>query len=143
MLTKKTIIVTGAGNGLGRAFDFCSKGANVIGLGRSENSLKETKQLIDSKNFTYYIADVSNFSAIENCFQKIVDTHTTIDILFNNAAVYSKVNFLDESAEEWAKTISININGVANCCKAAVAGRIIHLSKTALHIQQVRAPFTQ
>jgi NAD(P)-dependent dehydrogenase (short-subunit alcohol dehydrogenase family) len=43
-----------------------------------------------------------------------------IDILFNNAAIYPKVSFLEESAQDWARAIDVNVNGVANCCKAVL-----------------------
>lgn len=137
------VIVTGAGSGLGRALSlaFCDQGANVVGVGRSLESLKETHSVIGSGQqhlFSFYPADVSQWAEIENIIVKVKEGLGQIDFLFNNAAVYSKVSFLDETAEDFEKAISINITGMANMCKAVLptmlaqkAGRIFNLGSWA------------
>jgi len=122
MNTETTVVITGAGSGLGKALSqaFSDRGATVIGLGRSIEKLEDTKTSIQSDNFSFRQLDVSDFSAVTQCFEDIAEQHNTIDVLFNNAAIYEKVNFLDESAQDWADVIATNINGVANCCKAAL-----------------------
>jgi NAD(P)-dependent dehydrogenase (short-subunit alcohol dehydrogenase family) len=46
-LSEKTIVVTGASRGLGRAvaIEFAARGANVLGVGRDESALQETAHL--------------------------------------------------------------------------------------------------
>jgi NAD(P)-dependent dehydrogenase (short-subunit alcohol dehydrogenase family) len=122
MLKNKVVVITGAGGGLGRALvdAFVKEGALVVGLGRSINGLKETKTLVDSPLFSYYQVDVSDYQHLEKVIQLIIDAHYRIDYLFNNAAVYPKVNFLEEAANEFSAAIDINVSGVANCCKAVL-----------------------
>ena len=122
MSTDKVILITGAGSGLGRELvkTFTNAGAIVVGFGRNENKLIETANLVDKSLFDYYPVDVGNFEQVQNACHQIVNKHGRIDVLFNNAAVYNKINFLDETAEQWNQAIATNINGVANCCKAVL-----------------------
>ncbi len=125
MLENKIVVITGAGSGLGRelAKAFANKGSHVIGLGRSENKLEETSKAING-NFECFTVDVGNFTEVTQVVEKIIAKHGRIDILFNNAAVYPKVNFLKESAEDWATAVATNLCGVAYCCKAILPSMI-------------------
>ncbi len=140
MLENKTVIITGAGSGLGRelAKAFCEKGAHVFGIGRSVETLNDTAKEVSGGSFEAMVVDVSDFVAVEKVVKHILDAKQHIDIWFNNAAVYPKVNFLSESADEWATAMAINMNGVANCCKAVLpsmvennTGRIFNLGSWA------------
>ena len=115
-------IVTGAGSGLGRALSakLVDAGCVVTGFGRTEASLAETSKLIASERFSYHVIDVADHLAVERACAEISERHGRIDFLFNNAAVYPRVSFLDESPNDWARAIAININGPANCCKAVL-----------------------
>lgn len=122
MVSNKVVIITGAGGGLGRALAnaFVKEGATVIGLGRSINRLEDTKSFIDSQKFSFYQADVSDFKRLEKVIKSVIEKHQRIDYLFNNAAVYPNVNFLDESAAEFSAAMEVNVTGVANGCKAVL-----------------------
>lgn len=128
MIKDKIVIITGAGSGLGRelAIKFTTAGAKVIGFGRNIDKLKETDELIENSLFEYFSVDVSNFEQVKEACDEIIQKHSRIDILFNNAAIYPKINFLDESAEEWSQAINVNVTGVANCCKAVLPVMIKH-----------------
>ncbi len=139
-LINKTVVLTGAGSGLGRelAKGFVKEGAVVIGFGRREKPLKETASQIDNNNFHWRIVDVSRAADVNSAIQSIQKKFGKIDVLINNAAVYQKVNFLEQSSEEWMKTIEINVGGVANCCHAVLPimieqkhGRIINVGSFA------------
>ncbi len=140
MLKDKVVIITGAGSGLGRALSiaFCKEQAQVIGLGRSVETLEETQKIAGKDMFSFYGADTSNFEQLQKTMDSIVSKFGKIDYLFNNAAVYPKINFLDESAGDFAQALNINVAGVANCCKAVLPhmiknqfGRIYNLGSWA------------
>lgn len=140
MLEDKVVVITGACGGLGSELvkQFLLEGSTVVGLARSHSSLDKMAQELSSEKFHPHTLDVSDSSAVSQCFDAIARDLGGVDVLFNNAAVYPKVNFLNESPEEWMDAIAINLGGVANCCKAALPqmlekgyGRIYNLGSFA------------
>lgn len=122
MLNDKVVLITGAGSGLGRALVhvFADSGARVVGVGRTMSALQETGKELASDIYFPMVADVSDYSQVVALVGEIYQQVGKIDIVFNNAAVYPKVNFLDETAAEWDAAVAINLNGVANVCKAVL-----------------------
>lgn len=140
MLANKVVMITGVGSGLGRALviAFVEQGCKVIGIARREESLRETAALVSTDAFQGHVADVASFGQIRAVVDASVERHGRIDIVFNNAAVYPRVNFTEESAAEWARGIDVNVNGVANLCKAVLpamleagSGRIYNIGSFA------------
>ena len=122
----KVVLITGAGDGLGRelAKVFCDAQAKVIGLGRTESTLKETQTQVGAERFEYIVSDVGDLGQVNATVQKIISAHQKIDYLFNNAAVYPKLNFLQESPETFKSAIATNVLGVAYLCKAVLPGMV-------------------
>lgn len=129
MSEQQVVVITGAGRGLGKelAKAFSDNGYTVAALGRSADALNETKDYAaSSAPFSVHVADVAIIEQVRAAFKEIVALHGRIDFLFNNAAVYPKVNFLEESAEQWSAAMATNVNGVANCCKIVLPTMIEH-----------------
>jgi NAD(P)-dependent dehydrogenase (short-subunit alcohol dehydrogenase family) len=136
----KVIVITGVGAGLGRALSigFVARGATVIGLGRNDTSVSETASLISDRRFVSHVVDVSDLEPVTKVMQDTASQFGGIDVLINNAAVYPKVGFLEQDADEWWRAITINIGGVANCCRAVLPimlrqgrGRVINVGSYA------------
>lgn len=139
-LDKKVVVITGAGGGLGTALvrQFAAQGCYIAAIVRRPESGKHLQQEFSSDKLSIHIADVADPDQTAAVFEEIVDKYGTIDYLFNNAAVYPKVNFLEETAREWLDAILTNLGGVSNCCKSALSimiksgfGRIYNLGSFA------------
>lgn len=118
----KTVVISGAGSGIGRALaiGFSRDGQRVIGLGRSEPGLVETGGLAAPGTFDYRLVDIADAAAVEAVFRDI----GPVDVLVNNAAVYPREFFLDQSAADWTAVILTNLCGPAYCCRACLPGML-------------------
>ena len=122
----KTVVVTGAGSGIGRAIavGFCSDGASVMGIGRTSGDLEETARLCTAKTMHFVVGDVAQPEDVGRLFSEAIRRHGKVDILVNNAALYPKVAFLESPHEEWSRVISTNVIGMALCCRVALPGML-------------------
>jgi len=139
-LENMVVAITGAGGGLGKALvkRFAAEGCYVASIVRSSESYEELREEFGSDKFSAYIADVADPEQTSNVFAEIIGKNGKVDILFNNAAVYPRINFLDETAQEWLDAIATNLGGVSNCSKSVLPvminngfGRIYNLGSFA------------
>lgn len=121
----KTVLVTGAGAGIGKAFalGFAADGANVVAFGRTLATLREVASRQPDR-IHVVVGDVGNVADVKRLADDARDRFGKVDIVVNNAALYPKKAFLDESAEEWARTIQANVIGMASCCRVFLPGML-------------------
>jgi NAD(P)-dependent dehydrogenase (short-subunit alcohol dehydrogenase family) len=143
-LTGKVAIVTGAGSGIGKALArrLASDGASVViaDLDRFGETAAEIAKATGARTLGLQI-DVSDEKDVERMAAETVRAFGRIDILVNNAAVFSTLKlkpFEEIGVDEWRKVMDVNILGVALCCRACVphmrkagGGRIINLASGA------------
>lgn len=107
-LENKTILITGASSGIGKATAIeCSKlGAKIVATARNEERLTETMKLLEGSGHTSIIADLSNMEEVT----RLADSVPHLDGLVNNAGISKPlpVQFITE--EKMAETFSINQN---------------------------------
>ncbi|UTW44882.1 SDR family oxidoreductase [bacterium SCSIO 12696] len=123
MANSKVVVITGAARGLGKELvqEFSANGYSVAAIVRTPESQEALSDLMNSnKSITCHVADVSRAEQVEHAFEEILSVHKHVDVLFNSAAVYPKINFLDESSNDWAEALAVNVNGVVNCCKTVL-----------------------
>ena len=138
----KTILITGAGSGIGRvtARTFLDAGWRVGLIGRREDALRETAG--DSAALVLP-CDVCDADAVDAAFDRAVAEWGRVDVLFNNAGTGLVPQTPDEiPADEFRRVIDVNVNGVFICARAAFrvmraqdpqGGRIINNGSVSAH----------
>ena len=122
-LAGQTVVITGAGAGIGRALaiGFVGRGAHVVAVGRSSTGLEETRQLCRGPGtLESHVADVTDASELERLFHAVVGERGRVDLLINNAAVYPREALHEMSTATWTHGVATNLNGVAYGCRAAI-----------------------
>lgn len=115
----KTVIITGAASGLGRAAAerLGSEGANLLLVDIDPDGLDASKQAIESAGgagrVVTRVANVAEESEVRAYVQAAVDEFGTIDGFFNNAGVEGRQNLTEDyGADEYSRVVSINLDGV-------------------------------
>jgi NAD(P)-dependent dehydrogenase (short-subunit alcohol dehydrogenase family) len=150
----KTVLVTGAGSGIGRAVALAlhKAGFKVAGCGRREDALKETDALAGG-GLLLLPCDVTDPEAVEAMFAKIESAFGRLDVIFNNAGTnVPATNFGDLTWSAWKKVIDVNLNGMFLCASGAFrlmqrqqpqGGRIINHGSISAHAPRPgSAPYT-
>ncbi|MER6115883.1 SDR family oxidoreductase [Streptomyces sp. A0642] len=124
--TGKTVLVTGAGSGLGRAIAlaFAAEGASVIAAGRTTASLDETVGLIRAAGGTAagITADVTDSGRVRDLVREGVARFGGLDIAVNNAGILrGAVPAADVSEEDWDAVLRTNVTGVWLAMKHEIA----------------------
>ena len=121
-LKDKVAIITGAGQGLGAAYarKFCEEGAKVVIADINEGKSQALAEELIAKGFESYAleVDVSKEADAERLAQKTLDRFGRIDVLVNNAAIFSTIETkpIEEiSLDEWERLMSVNLRGLFLC----------------------------
>ena len=116
---KKTIIVVGAGKGLGNgvAEKFGSNDFRVILMARSEEHLKEYAADFAAKGIEVHTqaADVADFAAFAKTFGKVVETYGTPDVLFYNVGVTIADSEVKITTQTLLDRYAVDVVGAYNC----------------------------
>ena len=141
-LKEKVVIITGAGQGLGAAYArrLAEEGAKVVIAELNEEKAEAVAKEIKAKGYEALAVgtDVSDEESTKALALKVSETYGHIDVLINNAAVFSTIELkpVEEiSLEEWEQLMAVNLRGVFLCSKAVIPimkaekkGKIINIS---------------
>ena len=142
-MTGQSIIVTGAGSGIGRAAAqaFLGAGWRVGLIGRREGPLAETAA--GNPQALVLPCDVTDPGAVDGAFSRAVAEWGRIDALFNNAGGGLMAQRIDEvDFAEWRRIMAVNVDGMFLCARAAFrqmrrqspqGGRIINNGSISAH----------
>lgn len=117
-MMKKTILVTGATSGFGKAIAtlFAANGYNVIITGRREERLEQLKRELESRHdvvITALCFDVRDKNAVAAALTGIEETAGNIDILVNNAGLAAGLASIEDgNTDNWDLMIDTNVKGL-------------------------------
>jgi 3-oxoacyl-[acyl-carrier protein] reductase len=113
VLQGKTILVTGAGRGLGHgvARGLAGYGATVLGVARTEPELLELATAVGEScgSVETYVADLSQPETVAALTSQIVERHGGVDAIVNNAAILRMIPFVTLAATDFDETIAVNL----------------------------------
>jgi 3-oxoacyl-[acyl-carrier protein] reductase len=144
----KVAIVTGAGQGLGRAYAeaLAAEGASVVIAEINEGNAKDVAEAITTAGGTALAVrtDVTDPDSCTAMVQAAVNQFGTVDILVNNAAIYDGLHmeaFEDLEIAEWERVMAVNVKGtwlatraVSPIMKEKGYGKIVNISSTVAYI---------
>jgi meso-butanediol dehydrogenase/(S,S)-butanediol dehydrogenase/diacetyl reductase len=125
---EKTVIVTGAGSGMGKATArrFSEEGANVVLVDREADGVRKVAAELPAERTMVQVADISQSSAVDAMVSLAVAKFGRLDVIVNNAGVHEAGEPTDISDERWENVMRTDAGGVFFGCRAAIP----HLEKT-------------
>jgi 3-oxoacyl-[acyl-carrier protein] reductase len=145
-LQDKIAIVTGGAEGIGQAYarGYAREGASVV---VADINYPAAVALADSLAGDGYPAlavqtDVSKAAEVDEMVKKTLERFGKIDILMNNAAMFTRnpavrVSTWEMNPSDWEKVIAVNLTGVFLCCRAAIpymirqkSGKIVNVASS-------------
>lgn len=139
-LTDRVAIVTGGAKGLGAVYAqaMAGEGAAVVVADVADGSAVTEKIRRSGGSASYWETDVSDEAAVQALVRKVLARHRRIDVVVNNAAVYSSlppVAFQDIHADLWDRIMAVNVRGSFLMAKHSAppmmerrSGKIINIS---------------
>jgi 3-oxoacyl-[acyl-carrier protein] reductase len=138
-LEGKVAVITGGGSGIGRglAMALSDEGARVVVCGRRKRKLDETASAVREQGGEALPiqADVSLEAEVEQVIQQTLSHFGQIDILINNAGIYTGEHIHETKPDEWDQVMATNLRGPFLCTRAVLphmrtrrSGHIINIS---------------
>jgi len=138
----RTMLITGASSGIGRA---TAEAALVAGwrvglMARRREPLEEVATLGEALVLP---GDVSRLEDVERAVAAVAEAWGRLDVLFNNAGIFTPQGTIDEIAlEDWTNSLAVNLTGMFHAARVAFAqmraqtpqgGRIINNGSLSAH----------
>ena len=115
---KKTIVITGGSDGLGKAIGKrLNKDNNVIIISKDKERLVKTAEEISCE---YYVCDVTDYKQVNNTINNILGKNKKIDVLINNAGVWLAGDLTETDYERISNCIDVNTKGPIYMTKAVL-----------------------
>ena len=134
----KNVLITGATGGIGKSLtaSFMKTEANLFLVSSSIEKINSLKNEIpnDSK-VNFLTVDLSKKDEVYEFCNELIENHSQMDIVINNAGLTDDTLFMRMSDESWSKVIDVNLNASMIICKKFIRpmikvkwGRVINIS---------------
>jgi 3-oxoacyl-[acyl-carrier protein] reductase len=147
-LKDRVVIITGAGQGIGRAFakSFAKAGSRVVIAELNEKHAASVSEEIMAAGgeALAVTTDVADPNSIRQMIEVVTDDWGRIDVLINNAGIFSTLEmrpFDQIPLEEWERVLRVNLTGPFLCARAVLPamrkakwGRIINIASGAVRL---------
>lgn len=140
-LKDRKVLITGAGEGIGRALAlaFGKAGARVAGCSRTESRLHALQEEIEGTGHFFEPVDVTQLDALQNFHDRVLEQLGGLDVLVNNVGAVGKLtNFHELTDQDWRDSFEINLLPAVRLCRMFIptlkhsgAPRIINISSIA------------
>jgi NAD(P)-dependent dehydrogenase (short-subunit alcohol dehydrogenase family) len=140
-MKEKTVIVTGASSGIGRATAllFAKNGSNVVAVGRNEKELGVLRDQAQGKKGTLkvHLADIRETSQVERLVNDTCGQFGRLDVLVNAAGIIANGNIENTTLDDWDKMMNINLRSLFYLVQRCVPhleetkGNIVNVSSVA------------
>ena len=136
----KTIVITGAGVGLGRALArrFAGEGETVVLLGRTAAKVEAAAAEIGERAMAV-TCDVGSPGSVRAAFAALAARYPAIDVLINNAAIFQPFLIEEATDEQILGAIATNLTGAMLCARSAIpmmsrGAHIINVSSESVEV---------
>jgi NADP-dependent 3-hydroxy acid dehydrogenase YdfG len=121
-LTGKVAVIIGASSGIGQAAArlLAAEGVHVVLVARRHERLAVLADEL-GEAATVIEADVADLVQVKALFDRVRTRFGGLDLLFNNAGIGISAPFEDSTPEDWKTMIDVNLYGVLNCTREAIA----------------------
>lgn len=137
----KTIVITGAGDGLGRtlARRFAADGDRIVLLGRTLAKVQAVAEELGEPSFAVQ-CEVSDPVSVRAAFAEISSRCDHVDALINNAASYEPFSLAEVTDEQVLGMVGVNLAGPVLCAREALpmlrgGGKIINVSSESVGLK--------
>ncbi|MCR2803356.1 SDR family oxidoreductase [Paenibacillus sp. SCIV0701] len=138
----KTVLITGAGAGIGRALAlaYAARDARVVLADKNQEGLRRTAELLQEQGYAAaasVLADISNPDEVGKLFRELDEKVQSLNILINNAGFGIWKSPYDLELDEWDSVVNTNLRGTFLCSREGAkrmreggGGAIVNISST-------------
>lgn len=137
-MTNKTVWITGASGGIGRATAaaFAAAGYRVAaGYCRNKEAVLALQR--EYPDILPVYADIASRGEVEHAASEILHAFGQLDVLVNNAGIAQQKLFTDITDADWDRMMGVNLRGTFYCCQAVLPGMIRQKSGRIINVSSV------